>query len=443
MQPHSSISASKKRSSIPTFSFDNLPAVLVLIALTIAVCAYGADTQLMSLTVSLLICFSLLCSVMFVREFKFSKFTIFLLLAWSLFSAVSYILGRVEGAEDEYLMLLTAIAVFQVGVYSGEDRHRFSSAWKLMLYIGGAFSAFSFFQHFLMPNTIFGVAKPYHFSRLTGTFLSSNSAATFLGVILILAFAQFHRDWRRYGVNEFEKKLVRFFTVFPKSFVSIFVILFSTVCLLLTASRAGIASTALAVFVFWGWTFLQGFKNHRGSGRSRLVGPTLIGLCLVAVMLFFWNLSGELAQARYEDLFVQLSDRAYMRQASFTAAQYKPWFGHGLGSLNEAKLLGVTPESNMSVMLQNASHNVVAQWLVQGGWVGLGFLSFVLLIITRRVIVGMMHAKRLRTYNSAVFCISLLVITHGMFDYALEVPAIMLFFSLIMGLGFGNAKLMN
>jgi len=132
-----------------------------------------------------------------------------------------------------------------------------------------------------------------------------------------------------------------------------------------------------------------------------------------------------------------------MRQASFTAAQYKPWFGHGLGSLNEAKLLGVTPESNMSVMLQNASHNVVAQWLVQGGWVGLGFLSFVLLIITRRVIVGMMHAKRLRTYNSAVFCIGLLVITHGMFDYALEVPAIMLFFSLIMGLGFGNAKLMN
>jgi len=170
------------------------------------------------------------------------------------------------------------------------------------------------------------------------------------------------------------------------------------------------------------------------------LGPAIIlTVGVVAVFVMFWQMSGDNVSQRYDTVLDDVSDRASMLKASLGAYQYKPIFGHGLGSLNEAKLLGADPLTNGSVMSQNASHNFFAQSLVQTGVVGSAVLALIYIYIVVKILRGVILQQRYTTYLIAIVLISLLVCAHGLFDYALEIPAVMLTHVWLLGLGFGTS----
>ncbi|NNC38859.1 MAG: O-antigen ligase family protein [Hyphomonadaceae bacterium] len=329
--------------------------------------------------------------------------------------------------------------MFWLGQYGGLTSRGIEFAWRLFLWIGLIFSLFAFFQHITSPGSIFGIEKPYHAGRLTGSFLSSNTAATFLGVIVVTTIAQIYRTWRiSYSkAHDSETKVLLDMlqnTVLPAS-----TFLFAFVSLLLTASRAGIATTFCVVFLFILWVLSQIMFQKSTFGNVRLGPAILLTSGLVAVFVLFWQISGGNVAGRYDSVFDDVSDRASMLKASYAAYQYKPIFGHGLGSLNEAKLLGVDPLTNGSVMSQNASHNFFAQTLVQTGVVGVAVLSILYSIIMVKIVHGIILQQRYSTYLIGIVLISLLVCIHSLFDYALEIPAVMLTHIWFLGLGFGTS----
>ena len=425
--------------STPDSIKNHIPTLGAAVIFIAALLMFGADTPVFSLFISsLVLLLTSVCAYAY-AEMRQTLLVLVMFILWLVFVTLSAMAGYTIGAEEHYLMSLTAIAMFWLGQYSGLTSRGIETAWRLFLMVGLLFSVFAFFQHVYDPGSIFGIEKPYHAGRLTGTFLSSNTAATFLGVVAIAAAAQIYRTWRISYSKSHDSEAKVFLDMLQNTVLPATTFLFAFVSLLLTASRAGIAVTLCIGFLFFLWILSQVLFQRSTFGNIRVGPALLVTVGMVAVFVLFWQMSGQNVSQRYESVFDDVSDRASMLKASIGAYQYKPVFGHGLGSLNEAKLLGMDPIINGSVMSQNASHNFFAQNLVQVGVVGVAVLSLIYSVIVLKILKSILLLQRYTTYLVAIVLISFLVLVHGLFDYALEIPAVMLVHVWLLGLGYGTS----
>jgi len=360
-----------------------------------------------------------------------------MLIVWSVFTATSFALGLTLGVEHHYLMVLSAIAIFWLGQHGGRAPRAMNFIWRLLLVIGLLFSIFAMFQHALMPNEIYGIPKPFHKGRLTGAFLSSNTTATFLGMIVIASLAQLYRWWRISYSKSHDSETKVVLDMIQTSVLAFTTFLFSFVALLLTASRAGVAATLCTCFLFILWVLSQFLFGKNKFGNFRMGPAVLFLIGVLAIFGMFWNMSGNIVGQRYETVFADMNSRADMFSASWKAFLHKPLFGHGLGSFNEAKLLGIDPSNNARVMAEDAAHNFLLQNLVQVGIVGLLILGGFYFTAIYQIVRGILQKQRYSTYLVAIFLMSMLVCFHGLFDYALEIPAIMLLHVWVLGVGYG------
>jgi len=418
---------------------NHVPTIGAAFILVAALIMFGADTSVFSLLVSSIVLLVTALSAYFFAEMRPSALILSMFVIWTVFVIASALAGYTLGAEEHYLMSLSAIAIFWLGQYAGTISRGLEFAWRLLLFIGLIFSVFAFFQHIYSPGSIFGIEKPYHMGRLTGSFLSANTTATFLGMIVIVSTAQIYRTWRISYSKSHDSETKVFLDMLQNTVLPATTFLFAFVSLLLTASRAGIAVTLCAGFLFFLWVLSQILFRRSTFGSVRLGPAIILTVGVVAVFVMFWQMSGDNVSQRYDTVLDDVSDRANMLKASLGAYQYKPIFGHGLGSLNEAKLLGADPLTNGSVMSQNASHNFFAQSLVQTGVVGSAVLALIYIYIVVKILRGVILQQRYTTYLIAIVLISLLVCAHGLFDYALEIPAVMLTHVWLLGLGFGTS----
>ena len=422
------------------FFKSQLPSFCAAFCLILAIALFGGDSSAFSLFLSILILLGTAICASITTELQINKWLGAMLICWLIFTLLNYFGGRTDGAQEHYLMSLSAIAMFWLGQYSGTSSRAVDFSWRLVLIIGLLFSVFAFFQHVATPGHVFGMEKPYHRNRLTGSFLSSNTAATFLGMIVLASVAQIYRVWRISYAKEHDSETKVFLDMLQNAILPATTFLFSFVGLLLTASRAGIAISLLCCFLFFLYVLSKFLFEKNNFGNFRF-GPALLSTVgVVTTFYLFWQMSGGQVEQRYDTVFTDISDRTAMAKASWTAFEYKPLFGHGLGNLNDAKLLGIDPLTNTSVMYQNASHNFYLQSLVQVGVFGTTLLSLLYLAIIIPIFRGLIHKQRYSTYLLAVLLMSFLVCAHGMFDYALEIPAVMLTHMWILGVGFSIQK---
>ena len=90
-------------------------------------------------------------------------------------------------------------------------------------------------------------------------------------------------------------------------------------------------------------------------------------------------------------------------------------------------------------MAQGSAHNIALQWLLQGGVVGLALVLVMSLGWLRIMRQGLIRRGRQTGYIRAVVIVALFVVAHGMFDYALEIPAFLFLFAWVCGIGAGVA----
>ena len=427
----------RKRMKIKFFAVENAPTFFVMLVLTCGLLLFGADSAASSLVISIMVFVSVVTSVVVFRGVQLSPFINLLLMLWGGFVALSFMAGRVEGAEDEYLMLLSAVGVFGLGQFAGQNSNRLQTAIRCFLLLGLLFSGFAFFQHLIDKNMVLGVRKPYGLERLGGVFLSSNTAATFLGMIILLAVSNLWRTWLNQVSFSSSSGAILFVGAFQKMSLGVVICLFSFVSLLLTASRAGIAGTLLAVTVFSVWVTIQQLGGGQWVPKGRRGVRLILIASIVTLIVYIWSLSGDLVSTRYSQVFFDVRVRTDIIEASWQAFLMKPWFGYGLGGFDAARLLGATPESNAVVVYVHAAHNVYMQWLVQVGIIGTAIFAAVYIYVLTRIFRGARLARRYRTYCLAILCVSLLVGVHGIFDYALEIPVIMLCYAWLLGVGYG------
>jgi O-antigen ligase len=322
-----------------------------------------------------------------------------------------------SGTIMEIAKLLGLASAFALGALHGVRRDRAEATVRAIVWVGGGYAAVA------LTTFVSGVQIAQG-GRLTGGFLSANSAATVFGVLTVLGAALLLRDWRRAEGRGLTARLTR--TAVPIACVAL-----TVVCLLLTASRMGMVASLCALTVLMAWTFA---RQPSGRGANLAIGGLLGGIGLV--LLFGGN---DLIWSRLGEAQGGLGDRSVLFATHWNAFLASPVFGWGLGSFDAVNLHLMTAETAPELWTIRATHNVYLQWLEEAGVVGavLMFATVAWIIGSSLTRVGASQGQGLLI---GLICLNLVVLIHGLVDFALQVPSIAAFWSFLLGLQFAFAR---
>ena len=152
-----------------------------------------------------------------------------------------------------------------------------------------------------------------------------------------------------------------------------------------------------------------------------------------------WGFYAEILGARTSGLAEDANSRAVMYQAYAGSLQQSPLIGHGLGSFAEVNHRLMTADNANVLASQGAAHNIELQWLMQAGIFGTAAMFGVMAVIFGAIWQGLSTRRRLRGNLRAIICVSLFIILHGQVDFAIEIPGLMWWWALLLGLGAGIA----
>lgn len=322
-----------------------------------------------------------------------------------------------SGTLMEITKLLGLASAFALGALHGVRRDRAEATVRALVWVGGGYASIALI-------TFVSGLQIAQGGRLTGGFLSANSAATVFGVLTVLGVALLLRDWRRAEGRGLTARLTQ--TAVPIACVAL-----TALCLLLTASRMGMVASLCALAALMAWTFA---RQPKAKGASLVVGGLLAGLGLV--LLFGGN---DLIWSRLGEAQVGLGDRSALFATHWNAFLASPVFGWGLGSFDAVNLHLMTAETAPELWTIRATHNVYLQWLEEAGVVGavpmFASVAWIIGASLMRVASGQGQGLMI-----GLICLNLVVLIHGLVDFALQVPSIAAFWSFLLGLQFAFAR---
>jgi O-antigen ligase len=128
-----------------------------------------------------------------------------------------------------------------------------------------------------------------------------------------------------------------------------------------------------------------------------------------------------------------------MAQAHWSAFMASPWLGYGLGSFDGINALVMTSANYPSLWNVHAAHNVYLQWLEEGGVLGAGAMFACLGAILWMIAKGSAQRSRMTGWLRGIVAASLVLLVHGLSDFALQVPSIAVQWAGLLGIGAGIA----
>jgi len=323
-------------------------------------------------------------------------------------------------------------AFFIIGLTIGLQDKRAALLFNLLIVAGGAFALWAFIDYLTVAQAApHGHVQSYR--RLEAGFGSANSAATLLGALSVLSLASIIRAAKSVA-SKTSNRMVFFEQLIKRSPLPITALLFTLTSLLLTASRAGISASLVAILLLIGWELMRSTGNK--SGSVKVSGGTLLALSIIALVFF---MSSDLFIDRLNQTAAGSEIRVQMLAAHWQAFKIAPWTGYGMGSFYLVNDTLMNAQSWRALHDLGSMHNVYLQWLEEAGIIGSVLMFSTIALILWHIWRGLRARRRMHTWLRAILCISLLILLHGMVDYALQVPSIAMTWALLLGVGFGLA----
>jgi O-antigen ligase len=256
--------------------------------------------------------------------------------------------------------------------------------------------------------------------RLAATLLSPNSAATLMGIGLVFALAFFSQAIQRAG-GTLRLERLGLDASLALGAAGVF-----AVALTMTASRAGLFSSVIALAVLLTWQVLA-------QGRKVRVMAIIGGAAALLVVVGVAMRSADLAAARLENLGNDMASRQIIFDAHWQAFLGSPWFGFGLGSFPTVNQLITTSETLNVLYDVRATHNLYLQWLEEGGIIAAALMAVWMLAALWRAAQEGLKSGTSGAMARATIAASLLVLLHGLSDFAAQVPALQALFAVGLG----------
>lgn len=332
------------------------------------------------------------------------------------------------------IKLLGLGCAFAQGLVLGRSRPRARLFINGFVIAMGLYAVAAIIAFKTTPTTLFGTLRTYHTDRLTGSFLSANSAGAMLAFALVLSIVMLG-VWSVRG-----RRHISTATWLWRGVVLLGLTLVS-VALVMTGSRGAFASAAVAIViaVLLSRTVtrrrLAGSPAHHGrSGMARLAK----GLGLAAVMAGVTALYSEVLATRYSASASDLQTRLAIVHDHLPAIRAELWKGYGLGAFERINAMILTPENFAHLWSIRALHNVYLQWIEEAGLPSAIAMWLCVAAILVQLARGSL-CRRPSLWATTVLVASVAPLLHGVLDYGLQNPSISGQWAVFLGLGYAAA----
>lgn len=340
-------------------------------------------------------------------------------------------------AKHEVQALAAAGAIAGIGYTIAKQQKIFRLAWISLNWSLLLFSLLAIFAFLSDGGGVVSNDQGRFDGRLSGSFGSPNTAATLLGLAVLLAASHI---LLRLSDSKFARlsRTDRIYYFAQSEYASFGLLIIAGMSLLLTMSRAGIFVSLACLAALAVLELLRVSRNGSFNFVRRKRFQIPIGVALtVALGLAF---TGEINPYNSEPLLQNSSSRMVMYETYLTIWLEQPWFGHGVGSFHALNDSHTNLDNAAHLVTIGAAHNVALQWLIQQGIIGLTIMTLILGLILYPIVNALRRTASVpRHFLRMSLAATVLVFAHGMVDYALEIPSVMWTYAYIIGLASGFA----
>jgi O-antigen ligase len=318
------------------------------------------------------------------------------------------------------------LTIFIVSVRIGTNARQRTCLLELMLSMCVLVSGFGFIVEHYQLATLGFFPKIYYRGWLTGTFVNRNSAASFIGIGLIIALGLASRKYAllrsqstRFSVFDVADIVISRTGIYSLAALWLFF------ALLLTGSRGGIAVGIVGGTLV---LILRSIKARRLN--VSLVAATLGGLAIVAA------LSTKALETR-TDAADSTSVRISLYHEALKAIAERPILGHGAGAFASIQPQYHSSSTPSDVVWDNA-HSTVLEVIVTLGLPAVIFAVTVLGYIVLTLATTWWTNSKDRVGIPITLAVILAVTLHSFVDFSLEIQAIAIYLACLVGLGIGE-----
>jgi O-antigen ligase len=340
---------------------------------------------------------------------------------------------RYQSAAD-LLHLLTYAAMFFAAWRVARDAESARFLLRAIGWIGAAYALYGIIVYSFGNASILWLHKWAYPNDLTGTFVNRNNFATFLGLALVCNLVSLSELFaRRIDTSSRRTKILSAFeSIFSQGLWIAFRIILIGGALLLTHSRGGAISTAIAIAVLS--LLISRAPSFRGAWRTPLVVVTVVGVCLVGLA------GGAGLLTRFETAAIADDGRATVYVETMQAIKDHPIFGTGLGTFEFVYPGYQTPD--ISAFYDLAHDDYLENALDLGIPAALVFFT-VLALLVAQCVLGVFRRRRDAIYPGVALAATVLVGVHAVVDFSLQIPAVAVTYAAILGVGVAQSVSMT
>jgi len=332
-----------------------------------------------------------------------------------------------RGAGFESIMrLLTYGAVFLMALQFARDRKRAGILIWTIVAAGIIYAIYGLVLYFGKFEMILWVEIDNPTGNVRGTFINRNNFATYLGLVILCTVGLYLSEFfkvlrsRRTGRDKVFHLMQQAFVKGAPLLACILVLL---TALFLTGSRAGVIASLVSLLVLVVFLGLM-TRMHKLAYRVLTVSV------LAATMGVFF-LSGEGWMDRMLALDMGGDGRVEAYEQTWQAISLSPWTGYGISSYRQT--FSMFADENTVNFLR--AHNDWLEMIFELG-IPAAILWFIVIAgLALRCLGGFFRRRRDHIYPLTGFCACILVGLHSFVDFSLQIPAVAVTFSVLLGVG--------
>ncbi len=329
------------------------------------------------------------------------------------------------------LRLLALGAVFWMALQYGRDRAK--AGVMLTAFVGAqaAYAVYGLAMEFAGEPFILWIEKEKYRDVVTATLRNRNNYATLVGLGLVAATGMLWTRLRQRATDSsFRLRLRRLIDDLGRHAWLLAAWLVMITALFLTDSRAGVACTLLALMVLAGLFATMA----RSRGRSLL----LAGLVAIATLLPL-TLSSQGISTRLARITQDSQSRIDLYVEARHAIESAPLLGFGSGSYPMVYYLYYTPDR----WLQHPARYAHSTYLENALELGIPAAAALFLAAAAAVFIclrGVFRRRRDRAFPAIAVAASILVAAHATVDFSLQIFAVGIAWSFLIGLGIAQSR---
>jgi O-antigen ligase len=337
--------------------------------------------------------------------------------------------------DDSLVALLRLLAyglVFFLAFKLGADRRRAGQVFSWLAVAGLAYSAYGLLMYWGGFDALLWFRDEAFGRDVRGTFVNRNSFATYAGLCIICTLCVLHRrlsagENPAYRTPADRSAAIEQFAV--RAWLPLAAVFIMVSALILTHSRAGFGSFVL------GSLALAAAVRHRSRFRS--IRSTAAVAAAFAVTITAFVITSEVLLRRMDNLPADGVGRLDAYQLTSGAIGDNPVLGFGYGTYADSFRLY---RDDTLAAHYDMAHNTYLENIFELGWPAAAMLFLAVGWIALSCLRGVRYRGRDWIFPAGGLAATVLVATHALFDFSLQMPAIAITYACIAGVACAQSR---